>query len=85
MESYQVGGGVISGGTRSLWGLEMFVSPSRAVLEPPWPHRGTKGRDSITKQHLEACSKSMPLQKNSLKIYPLPLSPLPVSPRRSSR
>lgn len=73
------GGG---GGSCSLWAMEVFVSPSsgcpRASLAPP-QH---KGRDSIMKWHLGACSKSTLLQKRSLKMYPCPLSPsvcLPVS------
>lgn len=88
MESYQVKNTAHTqcyqqgGGSCSLWAMEVFVSPSsgcpRASLAPP-QH---KGRDSIMKWHLGACSKSTLLQKRSLKMYPCPLSPsvcLPVS------
>ena len=87
MESYQVKNTAHTqcyqrGESRSLRAMEVFVSPSsgcpRASLAPPQ----YKGRDSIMKWHLEACSKSTLLQKRSLKMYPCPLSPsvcLPVS------
>lgn len=79
---------VISRGNGGLRDPEVFTSPSSGCPRASSASPRYKGRDSIIKWHLEACSKTTLLQKGSLKMYPLLLSPsvcLPVSPSLSSQ
>lgn len=62
------------GGECSLWDPEVFVSPSWAILEP---RCGTKGRDSITKRHLEACGEKRAASNKCTQSLPCPSHLLP--------